>query len=177
MDFNHSARTRPEGGSMKMLIVCALILSVTFSAMSSGASVNNPDIKKFFNEFGSNNIDLADSFYAEDIVFEDPLGKITGLKNIKDYYRNLYKNVTSIRFDFESVVTQGDEQVGIWTMHLKASGLNGGNEVVVKGNSFVRYKNGKAVYHRDYFDMGEFIYDHIPVLKQILGFIKQKLKH
>ena len=58
----------------------------------------NPDIAKFFNEFGKDNIDLADSFYAEDIHFQDPIVDIKGLQPLKDYYAGLYKNVISIRF-------------------------------------------------------------------------------
>ena len=139
---------------------------------------NLPNIEKFFNEFSYENIDLADSFYAEDVVFEDPLGRVEGLTRLKDHYRNLYKNVIEIRFDFSSVVTQGNEQVGVWVMYLKAKGLNGGREIALKGNSHVKYNEaGKAVYHRDYFDMGEFVYEQIPVLKNIIQFVKNQLKH
>jgi hypothetical protein len=73
------------------------------------------------------------------------------------------------------VITEGDRQVGIWTMYLRAKNLNGGEEVVVKGNSHVIYKNGKAVYHRDYFDMGAFIYEHIPIVGAIIRKIKSML--
>jgi len=135
----------------------------------------NPDIAKFFNEFGKDNIDLADSFYAEDIHFQDPIVDIKGLQPLKDYYAGLYKNVISIRFEFHDVITQGDHQVGIWTMYLRAKNLNGGKEVMVKGNSHVIYKNGKAIYHRDYFDMGAFIYEHIPVVGAIIRKIKSML--
>ena len=139
---------------------------------------NMPDIAKFFNDFSYQNIDLADSFYAEDVVFEDPLGRIEGLKGLKDYYRKLYKNVVAIRFEFSSVITQGNEQVGVWVMYLKAKGLNGGEEIALKGNSHVRYNEaGKAIYHRDYFDMGEFIYEHVPVLKNVIQIVKRQLKH
>lgn len=160
-----------------ILTALTIILSATTSLAAELGKPMNPDIVKFFNEFSYEKIDLADKFYAEDIYFVDPLGEIKGLKDIKAYYKNLYANVISIRFEFSSVVTQGDEQVGMWTMYLRAKNLNGGNEIAVKGNSHVKYKNGKAVYHRDYFDMGEFIYEHVPVLNSIIGFIKKKLKH
>ena len=141
-------------------------------------TAERPDIAKFFNEFSYDKIDLADTFYAEDVVFEDPLGKITGLKDLKKYYAGLYKNVISIRFEFSSVIRQGDEEVGIWVMYLKAKSLNGGEEIALKGNSHVRYNaEGKAIYHRDYFDMGEFIYEHVPVLGSIIRVVKGKLKH
>ena len=141
-------------------------------------SADQPDIAKFFNEFSYENIDLADSFYAKDVVFEDPLGRIEGLADLKKYYAGLYKSVITIRFEFSSVIRQGNEEVGIWVMHLKTEKLNGGKEFALKGNSHVRYNaEGKVVYHRDYFDMGEFIYEQVPILSSLIQFIKKRLKH
>lgn len=136
---------------------------------------SNMDIKEFFNKFDKNNVDLADKFYHPNVEFNDPIVSIKGIENLKKYYANLYKNVTAIRFEFSSLITQGDEQVAVWVMYLKAKGLNGGNEVALKGNSHIRYKDGLAIYHRDYFDMGEFIYENIPVLGSIIRKIKSLL--
>lgn len=143
----------------------------------SFAEAKVQDIAKFFNEFSYEKIDLADTFYDEKIEFHDPLGSIYGLKDIKAYYAKLYKEVISIRFEFTSVVTQGEEQVGIWIMHLRAKGIKNGQEISVPGSSHIKYKNGKAIYHRDYFDMGAFVYEHVPVLSRVIKFIKGKLAH
>ena len=162
-----------------MGLIQSVIVSLLFSTVTYAKEVKvpNPDIAKFFNEFSYEKLDLADTFYDENIEFHDPLGEARGLKAMKAYYAKLYKNVISIRFDFKSVVTQGDEQVGVWVMHLRAKGLNNGKEISVPGNSHIIYKNGKAIYHRDYFDMGAFVYEHIPVLSQVVQFIKNKLGH
>ncbi len=138
---------------------------------------SHPDISAFFNAFNKDNIDLADQFYAQDIVFEDPIVQIKGLKDLKEYYAGMYQNVISIRFEFHDVITEGDRQVGIWTMHLRAKNLNGGEEVSVKGSSHVLYKDGKAVYHRDYFDMGAFIYEQLPLLKSVIHQVKKPFLH
>jgi limonene-1,2-epoxide hydrolase len=163
--------------TMRTLFTIALLLMAQTSAASETTvkSTSHPDIREFFNKFSKDNIDLADEFYAADIHFEDPLVDIKGLPELKQYYAGLYKNVISIRFDFHDVVTEGDKQIGVWTMYLRAKNLNGGEEVAVKGNSYVIYKNGKAVYHRDYFDMGAFIYEHIPVLGAVIRKIKAML--
>jgi hypothetical protein len=85
--------------------------------------------------------------------------------------------VISIRFEFSSVIEQDDEQVGVWVMFLRAKGIKNGEEISVPGTSHIKYKNGKAVYHRDYFDMGAFIYEHVPILGSLINFIKSKLAH
>ena len=62
-------------------------------------------------------------------------------------------------------------------MILSAPGLNNGEEVTLEGNSYIKFnENNLVIYHRDYFDMGEFIYEHIPVLGWTLKKIKNKLR-
>ena len=85
----------------------------------------------------------------------------------------MYKNVKSIRFDFDHFVESPTEVVGIWKMTLETDKLNSGKPIVVEGNSVIRFgSNGKAIYHRDYFDMGAFVYENIPGL----GFVVKKIK-
>lgn len=134
-------------------------------------------IEKVFNGLNSQTMHLVYEFYATDVKFEDPIGSHDGVESVKKYYENLYQNVESIRFDFSHHVCEADQCVSMWTMHLKAKKLNGGEPIAVIGNSFFKFnKEGKVAYHRDYFDMGEFIYERIPVLKNIINFIKERLK-
>lgn len=134
-------------------------------------------IEKIFNGLSSTTMDLVYEFYGTNVKFEDPIGTHEGVESVKKYYQNLYQNVESIRFDFSNHVCDKDQCVSLWTMHLKAKGLNGGEPISVIGNSFFKFdQGGKVIYHRDYFDMGEFIYERVPVLKNIIQFIKNKLK-
>ena len=134
-------------------------------------------IEKVFNGLNSQTMNLVYEFYADNVKFEDPIGSHDGVEATKKYYENLYKNVESIRFDFSNHVCSENQCVSMWTMHLKAKGLNGGEPISVIGNSFFKFNaQGKVEYHRDYFDMGEFIYERIPVLKNIINFVKERLK-
>ena len=135
-------------------------------------------IEYFFNALNKENLAVVDQFYDEQAVLQDPIGKQVGVAQIKDYYRRMYQNVEQIKFDFHDSVQQDQKFVVMWTMTLKASSLNSGNPVKVEGNSHIviNPKNDKAIYHRDYFDMGEFIYEHIPVLGRLVNFVKGKLK-
>jgi ketosteroid isomerase-like protein len=141
------------------------------AAPTSGLSVQD-----FFNGLNRDRMDLVDQFYAEDSLFEDPVVRIQGRQEIRKYYQHLYDNVKSIRFDFKSELVQGDERVALWTMRLEHPRLNGGKPVVVEGNSYFKFSKGQAVYHRDYFDMGAFIYENVPVLGSVIGFIKSKMR-
>lgn len=141
-----------------------------------GKTMQAPSVEEFFNGLNGNTMPLVDRFYSEDTHFVDPVVDLHGRAAVRKYYENLYKNVESIRFEFSGHVKQGDEQVSLWTMVLRARGLDGGREIRVKGNSHFRFdpSSGQAVYHRDYFDMGEFIYERIPVLGGLIRFIKKR---
>ena len=136
-------------------------------------------IQSIFNGLNKDTMHLVDEFYDPNVEFQDPVGKIRGAAGIRKYYENMYKNVSSIHFDFTKEVISGDTHVIFWTMHLTAKGLNGGEPIAVDGNSHIIFggNENKVVFHRDYFDMGEFIYERIPVLGYIIKKVKTQFEH
>lgn len=136
-------------------------------------------IIKVFNDLNKDSMSILDGFYHPELEFEDPLGKIKGLPAMKAYYANMYKSVKSIRFEFSKIIKDGDEYVGFWKMYLAAPVLNGGNEYWVEGNSHIRFdsKTDLVIYHRDYFDMGAFIYEQLPILSSVIRQVKKPFLH
>lgn len=131
-----------------------------------------------YNSVNKETMHLLGEFYAEDVVFEDPLGRIEGLPALRAYYENMYKNVQEIRFEITDEVEQGDKHVICWTLRMKVKGLNKGEEVSCVGNSFLKFnEEGLVYYHRDYFDMGEFIYQHVPVVRFFTRQVNKRLEH
>ncbi|MGE3609523.1 MAG: DUF1295 domain-containing protein [Bacteriovoracaceae bacterium] len=165
----------------KLLFIALTLLSfsITKHTFASGEVMNQQEkMKKVFNELRADNIQILDNFYAQDTVFIDPLGKHNGILSVKAYYQNLYKNVKSIHFKFNDIVSSGNTHALVWTMTLEADGLNGGKPITLEGNSHIKFNDANlVVYHRDYFDMGEFIYEHVPVLGWTIKKVKEKLKN
>jgi hypothetical protein len=159
---------------MKVLLI-ALTLLTSLSAFSQGmATLTNPQkIQYFFDKLTKDNLELVDEFYHAEVDFVDPVGKIKGAAKVKAYYKNMYQNVDTLKFEFSEFHESGDTVVAVWKMILKTPKLNGGDTITVDGNSVVKFDStGKASYHRDYFDMGAFVYENIPVV----GFVIKKIK-
>lgn len=135
-------------------------------------------VSRFFNAFSRETLDLADAFYDKDVVFRDPITDLKGLEALKAYYASMYENVISIRFDFTDGVETEDTVAAFWTMELRARGLRGGEPIRVVGASHIRFggREGKVVYHRDYFDMGAFIYENVPVVGPVIRYIKGRFE-
>jgi hypothetical protein len=135
-------------------------------------------IEKYFNELRADKVDILDNFYASDAHFEDPLGAHRGLEAVKKYYAKLYQSVESITFDFKDHISDGNNHVAFWTMTLQTPNLNSGQPMTLEGNSVIKFNSdGLVLYHRDYFDMGEFIYEQLPVLGWLVRKVKERLKN
>lgn len=159
-----------------LIIVFFLFSSIRGNAMSSELS-QQERIKIVFNNLRANKLDILDGFYDPNIFFQDPLGVHKGLDEMKKYYQKMYRNVQEIEFVPKEMISSGSKHVFVWQMRLRASGLNGGDLVVVDGNSVIEFNDRNLVsYHRDYFDMGEFIYRYIPVLGWTIDKINRQLR-
>lgn len=136
-------------------------------------------IIQVFNELRADNMEILDEFYDPNLEFYDPISHLKGLQQIKDYYTTMYKNVTDIRFEFHDVAHTEDTYMATWTMHLQSKALADGKEIKTSGISHIRFSpaSDKVIYHRDYFDMYEFIYQHIPVIGYLTKKVNQKLSN
>lgn len=157
-----------------------LLILLTMSSISWGQTMNNMSNKEktqyIFEKLTKNTLHLIPEFYDTNIEFHDPVGMIKGTDKITAYYKNMYQNVKSIKFEFSQFIESEDMVVGVWKMTLVTDKLKGGEPIVVDGNSVIKFKNGKAIYHRDYFDMGVFVYENIPGLGFVIKKIKDRFK-
>ncbi|MDT8894811.1 nuclear transport factor 2 family protein [Halomonas sp. I1] len=115
--------------------------------------------------------------YTDDIEFRDPLHRITGITALQQYFSALYENVTECRFTFHEGQRLGDDAFLVWTMSLKHPRLAGGKRIDVEGCSrlvFADDASGRVCRHRDYFDVGELLYEHLPLLGPTIRLIKRR---
>jgi limonene-1,2-epoxide hydrolase len=87
----------------------------------------------------------------------------------------LYTNVIKCDFDIRHHQQVEDSGFLTWTMQLQHPKLNGGEAVNVNGVSHIRFSGDRVIYHRDYFDLGEMLYENIPLLGFVIKNIKQRL--
>jgi hypothetical protein len=131
-----------------------------------------------FNQFDGKNLNILNDFYADNVTFADPVTHVKGLKNLKEYYSKVYKNVKSIHFEFGEIINDQQSYAAPWTLHLSAKGLNGGKEYEVQGMSHFKFNNkGLVIYHRDYLDLGEMVYEKLPIQGLIIKSFKKLMGH
>jgi len=132
--------------------------------------------KSFYQCLNRDTLDTGEleKLYGEDLVFEDSFHRIEGRNEFKAYCRNLYENVQHIQFVFHDEWVKDRSAVLTWTMTFSHPRLKGGKPVQVSGASEIRFTD-KVTHHRDYFDGGALLYEHIPLLGSVVQQLKKRL--
>ncbi|AZE87478.1 nuclear transport factor 2 family protein [Pseudomonas orientalis] len=128
-----------------------------------------------FATLDKHNLSLLDGLYSDDIVFADPLHEVHGLPELHRYFAQLYSNVNQLDFDFHGFdQTAEGEGYLRWTMSFRHPRLAGGELIRVQGCSHLMWRD-KVYRHRDYFDAGALLYEHLPVLGGVISWLKRRM--
>ena len=129
-----------------------------------------------YSSLNKNNLELLTNIYSGDVVFSDPAHEIHGLKNLRRYFESLYNDCDSVFFTFYH--HQLVDNVGYiqWEMAFSHPKLGSGKTIKVPGVSRIHFNNqGLVDDHRDFFDLGAMLYEHLPLLGRIITAVKRRL--
>jgi limonene-1,2-epoxide hydrolase len=152
-----------------------LTMSITLHADAEPSESRSERIRWAFSELNVDTMDLLDDFYHKDIHFVDPVVNVTGLDDLRAHYEHQYGAVTEIDFTFTDEFIAGDTHTVEWEMTLATKRLNKGEPFTVPGASVLTFEGNKVIYHRDYFDLGNMLYERLPVVRSITKRIKKRL--
>ncbi|PMH46765.1 transcriptional regulator [Vibrio sp. 10N.286.49.B3] len=137
--------------------------------------MNISSVANFYQTLSKDTVHRLDEIYHTDIIFEDAAHKISGIDNLNRYFDALYKNVIRCDFDIQDQQEVGNSGFITWIMYLEHPKLSAGATIEVHGTSHIRFFENKVIYHRDYFDLGAMLYEHLPLLGSIVKRIKARL--
>jgi len=127
----------------------------------------------FYEDLASMQTSQLKHIYSKDVEFIDPIAKHQGIKSVEHYFDRLLHNAKFCEFDIKTVEqTLSERYVVAWQMTFTSDRMNKGKPIKVDGLTLLHLQNDLIVYHRDYYDLGQMVYENIPVL----GFIVKKIK-
>ncbi|MBH3337541.1 nuclear transport factor 2 family protein [Pseudomonas mendocina] len=133
------------------------------------------DFAERFAALNKDNLDRLGELYSDDVLFRDPLHEVHGLSEMRRYFAELYANVEALRFEFHGFDQVADDEGYLrWTMYYRHPRLRGGAEIAVEGCSHLLWRE-RVYRHRDYFDAGALLYEHLPVLGRVIAWLKRRL--
>ncbi len=127
----------------------------------------------FYREFNTESLSKIRAIYDEDAHFSDPIHEIQGLESIERYFSSVMTGVTVCRFEFDRVSVVESQAFLQWRMRFVHPRLVR-REICVKGISVIEFQE-KVIAHVDYYDVGEMLYEHVPLLGRVIRRLKRRL--
>ncbi|MFZ4256323.1 nuclear transport factor 2 family protein [Raoultella terrigena] len=116
------------------------------------------------------------ALYEADATLIDPFGEHRGLYAIQPYFTHLLANVEHCRFSIDPPLCDGHFFVVTWTMHWSHPRIDGGAILTLPGCSVVKIQGEMITSQRDYYDAGEMIYEHLPLLGWAVRSVKRRVR-
>jgi len=130
----------------------------------------------FYNQLSFSNLETLRQLYATDVEFIDPVHRIAGLCALEQYFAHAYQNLQQCEF------VMGAHGVGphwgfvSWQMRFRHPAIGAGELIVVDGTTELTYNaEGKITRHRDYYDLTQMVYRHLPVIGWLTGKVRSRM--
>jgi hypothetical protein len=133
---------------------------------------------QFFSSFAPDRIKtLLPETYAEDVYFNDTLKAVEGRAALAHYLGDSAEAVESCRVEIlETTRTANDEHLVRWSMMIRFKKFRRGVDTWTVGMSHLRFDaDGHVVYHQDYWNAADGLFQHIPVIGTLIAAVKRRL--
>lgn len=132
------------------------------------------DFCRVYKGLDKNNLSQLGLVYSDNINFIDALHNLKGLEKLNEYFTHLYGHLLYCDFNIAEVIEDQGQASVVWTMKYAHPKINKGNAIYVDGCSHLKF-NEKIYYHRDFLDMGQMLYEHIPLLGGVIRVVKNRV--
>ncbi|MDP4536723.1 nuclear transport factor 2 family protein [Alkalimonas collagenimarina] len=131
---------------------------------------------QFYNGLSNNNLSVIHELYHPDVVFVDPVHKIEGSAALEQYLSHAYARLSHCHFTAKTHCQQGDCGFISWQMEFSHQAIGKGKHIKIDGcTELAWHADGRIVFHRDYYDLTDLVYQHLPVLGWATAQVKRRM--
>lgn len=136
------------------------------------------EVKKAWSRFDLEALEILEPIYSPGVTFIEPAGKIQGRDQVFSHFRESCKNLIDCRFVFDDQLetVSHDRACLVWSMQFRHRKLSGGRQIITNGISLLEFTD-QIKFHRDWFDLGQTVYEHVPIIGSVIRLIKGKMQH
>ena len=128
---------------------------------------------RFFETIDAGNVSQLALVYSEDVFFKDPFNEVRGLDEVVRIFSHMFEQVDGPRFVVTSHVLQGDQAFLTWDFLFRMKRFSAA-EQCIRGATHLRFdSDGRANFHRDYWDAAEELYEKLPLLGSLMRGLKR----
>ncbi|GAC28841.1 nuclear transport factor 2 family protein [Brumicola pallidula] len=143
--------------------------------------------ESFYTDLASMKVEELADIYSSDVTFIDPIAAHSGITAVESYFSKLLCNAKYCTFTIHSIeettsinsesntITTIPSYFVTWKMAFTSARMNQGQPIQVDGITQLKIEHNKIIYHRDYYDLGQMIYENVPLLGSVIKRIKRRL--
>jgi len=132
----------------------------------------------FFSSFAADRIErLLPATYADEVYFNDTLKAVRGSRELAHYLAESAAAVEACRVEIlDCSRTAAGEHLVRWKMMIRFRRFRRGVDTWTVGMSHLRFDaDGKVVYHQDYWNAADGLYEHLPLIGALIRMVKRRL--
>jgi steroid Delta-isomerase len=130
----------------------------------------------FFETLKPETVSDLGNIYAQDVYFKDPFNEVKGILATTQIFQHMFTQVNDPRFIVTSHILQGDNAFLVWDFVFTMKRFSSEKQTI-RGASHIRFdRTGLTIYHRDYWDAAEELYEKLPVLGGLMRFLKKSAR-
>ena len=135
------------------------------------ASLNQ--LVTFFESIEAGNTARLSQVYTDDVFFKDPFNEVRGIAAVAGIFEHMFVQVDAPRFVVTGSVLQGDQAFLTWDFLFRMKRYSD-VEQCIRGATHLRFAaDGRANFHRDYWDAAEELYEKLPLLGSFMRWLKR----
>ena len=130
---------------------------------------------KLFENISPQNVSGIAELYDAHAYFKDPFNEVHEQSDIMKIFQHMFKQVDDPCFVIKRTVQQDDNAFIVWDFEFRSRGKT--ELQIIHGASHIRFNPaGLVIYHRDYWDAAEELYEKIPLLGSLMRILKRLVR-
>lgn len=129
----------------------------------------------FFETLSPDQLAQLPAFYTLQAAFKDPFNEVRGLSAIDKIFSHMYVALDRPRFVVTDAITQDDQCFLTWDFEFYFRRFNPTTLQTVRGGSHLKLTDGGLImFHRDYWDAAEELYEKLPAVGSLMRWLKKR---
>ena len=126
----------------------------------------------FFENLTPESLAALRDVVADDVRFTDPFNETTGIEAMRAIFEKMFRDVAEPKFKVSRVAFDGDVCLLKWTF----AGRSRLGVLSIDGMSTLQFNDrGRVAEHVDYWDASAPIFERLPLIGRLIGFIRKRL--
>jgi len=141
--------------------------------MSTSTHALTQNLATWFESLSPQSLGQIEQFYEAEAYFKDPFNEVRDVARIQLIFQDMFTEFEQPRFVIQEQICDDDKRQSVLTWHFLFNWR--GKAWCIVGSSHLRFgSTGVVIYHRDYWDASEELYEKLPVIGFVLKALKKR---